>query len=98
MLHGGIGEAFHQGLAQASGVSGVKLLARSNAAPDPKQTQGEAVVLATDVANFRQHPELAEEVFGPFAVLVFGAEPRGTRRSGARTRRSVDRDRSRHRP
>lgn len=70
MLHGGIGEAFHQGLAQASGVSGVKLLARSNAVPDPKQTQGEAVVLATDLANFRQHPELAEEVFGPFAVLI----------------------------
>ena len=70
MLHGGIGEAFHHGLAQASGVSGVKLLARSNAAPDPKQTQGEAVLLATDVANFRQHPELAEEVFGPFAVLI----------------------------
>ena len=70
MLHDGISEAFHQGLAQASGVSGVKLLARSDAAPDPKQTQGEAVLLATDVANFRQHPELAEEVFGPFAVLV----------------------------
>ncbi len=70
MLHGGIGEAFHQGLAQASGVSGVKLLARSNAAPDVKQTQGEAVVLTTDLANFRQHPELAEEVFGPFAVLI----------------------------
>jgi len=70
MLHGGIGEAFHQGLAQASGVSGVKLLARSNAAPDPKQTQGESVLLATDLANFRQHPELAEEVFGPFAVMI----------------------------
>ena len=70
MLHGGIGEAFHQGLAQASGVSGVKLLARSSAAPDPQQTQGEAVMLATDVANFRLHPELAEEVFGPFAVLI----------------------------
>jgi NADP-dependent aldehyde dehydrogenase len=70
MLHAGIGEAFHQGLAQASGVSGVKLLARSSAAPDPKRTHGEAVALATDVANFRKHPELAEEVFGPFAVLI----------------------------
>lgn len=70
MLHGGISEAFHQGLAQASGVSGVNLLARSSAAPDPRQTQAEAVVLATDLANFRLHPELAEEVFGPFAVLI----------------------------
>ena len=70
MLHGGICEAYHHGLSQVSGVSGVKLLARSNAAPDPKRTQGEAVVLATDAANFRKHPELAEEVFGPFALLI----------------------------
>jgi NADP-dependent aldehyde dehydrogenase len=70
MLHGGICDAYHQGLARVSGVSGVKLLSRSKDAPDPKRTQGEAVALATDVANFREHPELAKEVFGPFAVLI----------------------------
>jgi alpha-ketoglutaric semialdehyde dehydrogenase len=70
MLHGGICEAYHKGLAHVSGVSGVKLLARSKDSPDAKKTHGEAVALATDVANFRKHPELAEEVFGPFAVLI----------------------------
>ena len=70
MLHGGICEAYHQGLHRVSGVSGVRLLARSRDAAEPKQTQGEAAALATDLANFRQHSELAEEVFGPFAVLI----------------------------
>jgi len=32
------------------------------------------VVLATDVAGFRAHPELAEEVFGPFALLIAAAD------------------------
>lgn len=70
MLHGGICEAYHKGLAHVSSVSGVKLLARSKDSPDAKKTHGEVVALATDAANFRKHPELAEEVFGPFAVLI----------------------------
>ncbi len=70
MLHGGICEAYHHGLARASGTSGMKLLARSKVLPDPKQTHGEAVALATDLDNFRRHSEISEEVFGPFAVLV----------------------------
>ena len=28
------------------------------------------MVLQTDVAGFRKHPELAEEVFGPFALII----------------------------
>lgn len=70
MLHGGICEAYHKGMAHVSGVAGVKLLARSKDSPDAKKTHGEAVALVTDAANFRKHPELAEEVFGPFAVLI----------------------------
>ena len=70
MLHGGICEAYHKGLAHVSGVNGVKLLARSKDSPDAKKTHGEVVALSTDAANFRKHPEMAEEVFGPFAVLI----------------------------
>lgn len=70
MLHGGICEAYHKGLAHVFAVDGVKLLARSKDSPDSKKTHGEAVALSTDAVNFRKHPELAEEVFGPFAVLV----------------------------
>ncbi len=70
MLHAGICDSYHHGLTRAAAVSGVELLARSSEAADPAKTHGESVVLHTDVANFRKRPELAEEVFGPFALLI----------------------------
>jgi len=70
MLHSWICESYHEGLTRASKVSGVTLLGKSSAAIDPTKTHAESVVLRTDCANFRKHPELAEEVFGPFAVLI----------------------------
>ena len=70
MLHGGICESYHKGLTRASQVGGVTLLARSSASIDSAKTHAESVVLRTDCANFRKHPELAEEVFGPFALLI----------------------------
>ena len=73
MLHAGICQAYHQGLAQATAAAGVELLAASTESADAKQTQGEAVVLRTELANFLSHPELAAEVFGPFALLICAA-------------------------
>jgi NADP-dependent aldehyde dehydrogenase len=70
MLHGGICREFHADLSRVSELSGVTPLARSTAKPDPSKTQGETVALATDVASFRQHPGLADEVFGPFAIFI----------------------------
>lgn len=70
MLHAGICASYHEGLARASRLGGVDLLGRSQVAPDPARTQAQSVVLRTDLENFRKHPELAEEVFGPFAVLI----------------------------
>jgi NADP-dependent aldehyde dehydrogenase len=70
MLHGGICDAYHKGLARVSAVNGARLLARSKDSPDLQKTHGEAMVLTTDAATFRAHPELAEEVFGPFSILV----------------------------
>jgi NADP-dependent aldehyde dehydrogenase len=70
MLHGGICESYHQGLARASKLSGVKTLARSKENPDAKKTHGEPVLVGTDAKNFRKHPELVKEIFGPFAVLI----------------------------
>ena len=75
MLHTGISESFHSGLARSAAVPGVKLLARSSAPAEAAKTQGESVVLQTDVANFRARPELAEEVFGPFALIIAAAAP-----------------------
>ncbi len=70
MLHAGISEAYHEGLTQASAVTGVTVVARSAASADASRTHGEAVVARTDSVNFRARPELAEEVFGPYALLI----------------------------
>ena len=70
MLHAGISDTYRKGRSRAAAVQGVATLARSKAAADAARTQGEATLLRTDLDNFRRHPELAEEVFGPFAVLI----------------------------
>ena len=70
MLHAGIAESYRKGLARVSGTSGVKLFARSKEKSDSAKTQGESVLVCTDAANFGKHPELAEEVFGPFSILI----------------------------
>jgi NADP-dependent aldehyde dehydrogenase len=48
----------------------VSRLARAKDSPDSARTQGEAVVAQTEAAHFKEHPELAEEIFGPFALLI----------------------------
>jgi len=70
MLHAGIADAYHANLAHATGVTGVNVLARSKEPADAGRTHGEAVVARTDVANFNRHHTLAEEVFGPFTLLI----------------------------
>jgi NADP-dependent aldehyde dehydrogenase len=70
MLHAGICEAYHRGLGQAAAVGGVEVLARAQGAAEAERTHGEAVVLQTSLANFLKQPELAQEVFGPFALLI----------------------------
>jgi 2,5-dioxopentanoate dehydrogenase len=70
MLHSGICDAYHRGLTQATAVPGVKLLACSQSAADPARTHGEAALLHTSAENFRNHPELANEVFGPCTILI----------------------------
>jgi NADP-dependent aldehyde dehydrogenase len=70
MLHAGISEAYRSGLAHASKVDGVTVIARSAQPADAAKTHGEAVVARTDSVSFRAGPELSEEVFGPFALLI----------------------------
>jgi 2,5-dioxopentanoate dehydrogenase len=73
MLHAGICDSYREGVARATNVTGVTLLAHSRQAADPAKTHGAPVVLHTDVANFRAHPELGAEVFGPFALVISAA-------------------------
>lgn len=70
MLHEGICDAYHQGKSRAQTLSGVTVLARSREQPQRGKTHGEPVAVLTDTEGFRKHPVLAEEVFGPFAVLI----------------------------
>ncbi len=72
MLHPKIQRGFQEGRDKMAQLSGVEVLARAEAAPDARQTQGDVTLVETDAANFLAHPELAEEVFGPFAVLIAG--------------------------
>jgi NADP-dependent aldehyde dehydrogenase len=70
MLHAGICASYHKGVERASAIPNVQPLGRSQTKGDPAKTQAESVVLRTDTANFLKHPELAEEVFGPFALVI----------------------------
>jgi NADP-dependent aldehyde dehydrogenase len=70
MLHSGIYDAYQKRLARVSSVDGVKIAARSREPGDGVKTHGEAALLCTHATNFRKHPELAEEVFGPSTLLI----------------------------
>ena len=70
MLHEGIRDAYRSGLDRVLGLRGVTVAARSAQPSDQNRTHAEAVIARTDVATFREHPELAEEVFGPFGLLI----------------------------
>lgn len=70
MLHPGICEAFHGGLAHVTKTPGVTLLAASKQTASQAQTQAQPIALQTSGENFLKHPQLAEEVFGPFTLIV----------------------------
>lgn len=70
MLHAGICESYHKGLARVIEACGTELLARSKDDPEPTKTQAEAVLIRTDAQIFQSNPELAKEVFGPFSILI----------------------------
>jgi NADP-dependent aldehyde dehydrogenase len=70
MLHAGIRDSYQKSLVKISKIEGVQMLARSKEKPDSNKTQSEAVLVHADTKSFRSHPELAEEVFGPFSVLI----------------------------
>jgi NADP-dependent aldehyde dehydrogenase len=73
MLHSGICDAYHEGLGFAARVPNVELVGfTKQPAPEGAQTLGQPALFATNARNFLDNPELAEEVFGPFALLISG--------------------------
>ncbi len=68
MLHAGICEAYHQGLAALSAVTGVRCLASVEG--DVAKTLGSPAILATDSTTFLREQTLHAELFGPCTLLV----------------------------
>ena len=67
MLSADIRAAFEHGRDAAVGEAGTAVVGRGSAPPG---TQVAALVLRTDAETFLARPRLAEEVFGPFGLLV----------------------------
>ncbi|HEX6994249.1 MAG TPA: aldehyde dehydrogenase (NADP(+)) [Gammaproteobacteria bacterium] len=68
MLTAGILESFERARGAAIGVEGVRVIAASKA---PAESGSAAPSIAwTEAANFLARPSLANEVFGPFALVI----------------------------
>jgi NADP-dependent aldehyde dehydrogenase len=68
MLHQGIADNYHRKLAEALAQKGVKIEGQSNDAGD--NIQGRPLVASVDAAEYFKNPKLAEEVFGPFSLII----------------------------
>lgn len=68
MLHEGIAENYAAKLKQALAQKGVTIEAEAQG--DTGKRQGKAIVASTTGSTFMNNPLLAEEVFGPFSLLI----------------------------
>lgn len=68
MLHSGIADNYSKKLAQALAQKGVSVEGQS--AADATRDQGRPLVASVSPAEFVKNPKLAEEVFGPFSLIV----------------------------
>lgn len=70
MLSGDILTAFEHGRDALSSEAGTAVVTRSAAAADATKTEAAAILMQTDAETFLARPQLAEEVFGPFSLVV----------------------------
>jgi NADP-dependent aldehyde dehydrogenase len=70
MLHEGIRDSFEQNLAHVTGTPGVTVIASTSHPVKKECTHGTPTLAETTATEFLAHPAMAEEVFGPFALLV----------------------------
>ncbi len=68
MLHQGIADNYAKRLVQALAQKGVKV--ESQSSTDGNSSQGRPHVASVSGAEFMKNPTLAEEVFGPFSLIV----------------------------
>jgi 2,5-dioxopentanoate dehydrogenase len=72
MLHPGILKAYKASVARAGGIEGVRSAAAATAG-DPERTEATPSLLDTDAATWLGAEALAEEIFGPSAILIRAA-------------------------
>jgi alpha-ketoglutaric semialdehyde dehydrogenase len=70
MLHQGIGKTFATGSSAMEKIPDVHVLARAEASARAQQTEGAVVLMLVEAQTFLAEPKLAQEVFGPFALVV----------------------------
>jgi len=68
MLHQGIADNYHKKLSLALSQKGVTEVAKSNSEGDA--SQGRSLIASVDAAEYFKNPQLAEEVFGPFSLII----------------------------
>ena len=73
MLTPAIQRAYEEATASVSCTHGVQTVGRGHAVSGPNQARG--ALFVTDAPTFRQNPRLAQEVFGPSAILVRVDDP-----------------------
>ena len=71
MLHPGIAANFRKNREKALAQNGVTLVAESKEVP--KENQGMSTLATVSAADFLSNPQLVEEVFGPYSLLVKAA-------------------------
>ncbi|MCE2726578.1 MAG: aldehyde dehydrogenase (NADP(+)) [Planctomycetaceae bacterium] len=70
MLSPDIRAAFENGRQALLNVAGTAILGRAATAADPAKTEAAGLIAVTDGATFLDHERLAEEVFGPWSLVV----------------------------
>lgn len=70
MLSADIRAAFEHGRDAVCNAGGAAVIGRSATAADPEKTQAAGIVVEADADAFLANPALAEEVFGPFSLVV----------------------------
>jgi alpha-ketoglutaric semialdehyde dehydrogenase len=75
MLSADIRAAFEHGRDTVAGQPGTVVVARAATGADAAKTQAAGIVVRTDAETFAARPALAEEVFGPFSLVVATRSP-----------------------
>lgn len=75
MLHEGIRDSFEHNLKHVTGTPGVQVIASTTHPVRRECTHGTPTLAETTASEYLANPSMAEEVFGPFALIVKADSP-----------------------